>query len=175
MQSKLYALRRITYNRLPPVKNLLMQDFTAGKPSEKWTTDLTYFRIGKKAIQLMCVMDLFDGRIVYHTYRRSFTGADVVRGVESALEKNGIENGLILHSDQGPQFRSAEYAAFLKEMGIVQSMSRAGNCFDNARIESFFGHMKAELPLLFTYFSIEELQDSIDRYIDYYNNERIRG
>lgn len=175
IQSKLYALRRITYNRLPPAKNLLMQDFTAEKPSEKWTTDLTYFRIGKKAIQLMCVMDLFDGRIVYHTYRRSFTGADVVRGVESALEKNGIENGLILHSDQGPQFRSAEYAAFLKEMGIVQSMSRAGNCFDNARIESFFGHMKAELPLLFPYFSIEELQDSIDRYIDYYNNERIRG
>lgn len=81
---------------------------------------------------------------------------------------------LILHSDQGSQFRSKTYSAYLEKNGIVQSMSRAGNCFDNARIESFFDHMKAELPLMYPYSTFDEFQDALDRYILFYNKTRIK-
>ena len=85
--------------------------------------------------------------------------------VKAAVLEHHPGERLILHSDQGSQFRSKTYSAYLEKNGIVQSMSRAGNCFDNARIESFFGHMKAELPLMYPYSTFDEFRDALDRYI----------
>ena len=175
MRSKLYEERKAAWKSDVSFPNLLRQNFTADHPNEKWTTDFTSMSVSGKQLQLMCIMDLYNGKIVYHDAKRSFTAEDASQCVRTAVEKRGVTGGLILHSDRGAQFKSKRYSKQLKKLGIRQSMSRAGNCFDNARIESFFSHMKAELPIMFPCSSLRELRDSIDSYIDYYNNHRIRN
>ena len=175
LQSKLYVKRKLSWKTKENVDNLLRQSFTAERPNEKWVTDFTFFSVEQRSIQLMCIMDLYDGKIIYHAVRRSFTATDTIRCVKQALELCCPAKELILHSDRGAQFKSKTYSDALKKLGVKQSMSRSGNCFDNARIESFFGHLKVELPILYPYSTISELKNSIDSFIEYYNNDRIKS
>ena len=175
MRSKLYVERKTAWKSDVSFPNLLRQNFTADLPNEKWTTDFTSMTVAGKRLQLMCIMDLYDGKIVYNETKRSFTAEDASQCVRTAVEIRGASEGLILHSDRGAQFKSKQYSNCMKKLGIRQSMSRAGNCFDNARIESFFSHMKAELPILFPYSTLREMRDSIDSYIHYYNHTRLRS
>ena len=174
MQSKIYVVRTNKWTVESEKKNLLRQNFYADKPNVKWTTDITCFLVSSKMYYLMCIMDLYDGTIIRHEILPSMTAQSVIDCVNKALLDRHPAAGLILHSDQGSQFRSKKYSAFLNKHGILQSMSRAGSCFDNARIESFFGHMKAELPLLYAYTDFNEFRDGLDRYISFYNTERIK-
>lgn len=174
LQSKLYVVRKNQWTIQSEKKDLLRQNFHADRPNEKWTTDITYFHILSKPYYLMCIMDLYDGSIIRHEILPSMKATCAVDCVKAAVLDRHPGEGLILHSDQGSQFRSKTYSAYLEKNGIVQSMSRAGNCFDNARIESFFGHMKAELPLMYPYSTFDEFRDALDRYILFYNKTRIK-
>ena len=95
--------------------------------------------------------------------------------LKKAFKKIPNNTNLILHSDQGWQYQMKQYQRLLKEKGINQSMSRKGNCLDNAIIENFFGILKSELFYLKKYNSIDQLKNEIDEYIKYYNNERIKS
>ena len=175
LQSKLYVVRKNGWTTHTEKKDLLRQNFYADKPNEKWVTDITFFRISSRLYPVMCIMDLYDGSIIRYELLPSMAARSVIDCVHATILDRRPGEGLILHSDQGSQFRSRKYSSFLRTHGIVQSMSRAGNCFDNARIESFFGHMKAELPLMFPYFTADEFREALGRYILFYNTERINN
>ena len=153
--------------------NILERHFEAARPNEKWVTDVTEFNINGQKLYLSPVMDLFNGEIVaFETSLRPVFGM-----VETMLRKafsKVSQPGLILHSDQGWQYRMPTYRNLLRQKEIVQSMSRKGNCLDNAPIESFFGILKSELYHIDRFDSVQHLQTEIEKYIKYYNNERIK-
>lgn len=156
-------------------QNILKRDFKALKPFQKWSTDITEFRIKDKKLYLSPIIDLFNQEIVSYTIseRPQFKG--VMEMLDKAIQKLDTNNyGLILHSDQGWQYRMAKYQIKLKNNGIIQSMSRKGNCLDNAIIENFFGTLKSELYYQNKYETTEQLRSDICEYIEYYNNNRIK-
>lgn len=154
--------------------NLLQRDFIAQCPNQKWVTDVTEFRVGEDKLYLSAVLDLYNGEIIaYELARRA-----AFRLVKTMLDKalNILKPGEkpLLHSDQGWHYRMAAYQHQLREHGIEQSMSRKGNCLDNAVMENFFGHLKAELYYLQRFDNVEHLAKEIEHYIDYYNHDRLR-
>lgn len=154
--------------------NLFKQDFTAEKPCLKWATDVTEFKVKDKKVYLSPIIELFNGEVVSYNLSETPNFKQVSDMLKDAFKTlNGHEN-LTLHSDQGWQYRMAKYKQMLNEKGITQSMSRKGNCYDNAIIENFFGTIKSELFYLKKYTSVEELKKDIKEYIAYYNQERIK-
>ena len=125
--------------------NLLNREFTAEKPNQKWVTDVTEFRLFGQKLYLSPIFDLYSGDIVTYTLSDSPNLLMVTTMLEQAFQKIPDNTNLILHSDQGWHYRHKQYVAMLKEKGICQSMSRKGNCYDNAVMENFFGHLKSEL------------------------------
>jgi len=124
--------------------NLLARDFTAKAPNEKWVSDITYIKVDRGHVYLAVVMDLFSRKIVGWSLDSTLTNKIIVDAFEMAVANRGIKPGLILHSDRGVQYRSGEYQHRLHEVGIRPSMSRKGNCWDNAAMESFFARLKVE-------------------------------
>lgn len=154
--------------------NLLDRQFAADAPNQKWVTDVTEFSVGKEKLYLSPVMDLYNGEIIaYETSTRPvFT---LVSGmIKKALKRLSPSDAPMLHSDQGWQYQHDHYRRLLAERGLTQSMSRKGNCLDNAAMESFFGTLKAEFFHLSRFDDVGKLQGGIARYIDYYNNQRIK-
>lgn len=154
--------------------NLLDRSFTADKPDSIYSVDITYlfFGMNKKAY-LFAVKDLHTKEIVHHYLSNKMDINLVMEGHASLYEKlpAEIRSNLISHSDQGTHFTAKAYRELLKYYGVRQSMSRRGNCLDNAPIESFFGHLKDEAE--FTKCTcFEDLEKEIKKYINYYNNER---
>lgn len=154
--------------------NLLQRDFKSNQPCLKWATDITEFKVKDKKLYLSPVIELFNGEIISYSLSESPNFKQVSDMLDDALEKVDPNTGLILHSDQGWQYQMKNYQIRLKQRGISQSMSRKGNCLDNAVIENFFGIIKSELFYLNKYNDIEELKKDIDEYIKYYNNDRIK-
>lgn len=156
------------------VPNLLKRDFHAEKPNQKWVTDVTEFSLFGEKLYLSPILDLYSRDLVSYT----ISDRPVLNMVISMLDKafETIPNGtkLILHSDQGWQYQHKQYQAMLKKKGIRQSMSRKGNCLDNAVIENFFGLLKSELLYLQDFQSIEHFKQELIAYLDYYNNRRIK-
>ena len=154
--------------------NLLKRDFHAEKPNQKWVTDVTEFSLFGEKLYLSPILDLYSSDLVSYT----ISDRPVLSMVTSMLDKAfaGLPDGtkLILHSDQGWQYQHRQYQAMLKEKGIRQSMSRKGNCLDNAVIENFFGLLKSELLYLQNFQSIEHFKQELFEYLDYYNNRRIK-
>ena len=154
--------------------NLLKRDFHAEKPNQKWVTDVTEFSLFGEKLYLSPILDLYSSDLVSYT----ISDRPVLSMVTSTLDKAfaGLPDGtkLILHSDQGWQYQHRQYQAMLKEKGIRQSMSRKGNCLDNAVIENFFGLLKSELLYLQDFQSIEHFKQELFEYLDYYNNRRIK-
>lgn len=155
-------------------KNLLNRDFKANKPNEKWVTDITEFKVDGRKLYLSPIVDLFNGEVISYNISKHPVFAQVKDMISKAFKKISGNTNLILHSDQGWQYQMKEYQALLKDKGIRQSMSRKGNCLDNSMAENFFGLLKSELFYLNKYDSIEELEKDIRRYIEYYNNNRIK-
>ena len=155
--------------------NLLQRDFHAEKPNQKWVTDVTEFSLFGQKLYLSALLDLHSSYLISYT----ISERPVLRMVTSMLDKafEIIPNGtdLILYSDQGWQYQNKYYRQMLKQKGIRQSMSRKGNCLDNAVMENFFGLLKSELLYLQKFQSIEHFKQELVEYLDYYNNHRIKA
>ncbi|CUJ45709.1 Integrase core domain [Achromobacter kerstersii] len=154
--------------------NVLARDFEAARPHEKWVTDVTEFKVRGEKLYLSPVMDLYNGEIVaYETSRRPVFKL-VGSMLKKALARLRPTDRPILHSDQGWQYQQPNYRRMLAARSVTQSMSRKGNCLDNAAMESFFGTLKAEFFHLNRFESIDQLQVGIRQYIRYYNHDRIK-
>jgi putative transposase len=154
--------------------NILQRNFNAAGANQKWVTDVTEFNVSGEKLYLSPVMDLYNGEIVaFETAKRpAFELVSVM--LKKALAKLKAGEQPILHSDQGWQYRMPAYQRALRDKHVVQSMSRKGNCLDNAAMESFFAVLKSEYFYLNKFGSVEELQIGIKKYIHYYNHDRIK-
>ena len=155
-------------------KNILNRNFKAEKPNEKWATDVTEFALCNEKIYLSPIIDLYNGEIISYKISKRPILKQVLDMVEDATRKIKETKGIILHSDQGWQYQNKKYQKLLKEKGIIQSMSRKGNCLDNAVIENFFGLLKSELFYLKKFKSVEDFIKELKSYIKYYNTKRIK-
>ncbi|WP_317197588.1 IS3 family transposase [Sphingobacterium bovistauri] len=155
--------------------NILKREFKAEKPQQKWVTDVTEFRVGNKKLYLSPIMDLYNQEIISYEISERPVFTQVMKMVNKAFRKIPNKTSLILHSDQGWQYQMKKYQKRLEKKGVIQSMSRKGNCLDNSIIENFFGTLKAEMFYLQKFESIEQLKKEIISYINYYNKVRIKS
>ena len=154
--------------------NLLNRQFTADKPNKKWVTDISYIHTKQGVLYLSVIRDLYDNSIVSYKTGTEQTVNLVLNTIRDAKVKEKVTTELQLHSDQGFQYTSTGYFNLTKEYGITPSMSRRGNCYDNACAENFFGILKAECIYRVKLKSFDEARRLIDDYIYFYNNERIQ-
>lgn len=154
--------------------NVIARDFKTTGINQKWATDITEYKINDEKGYLSPILDMNNGEIVAYTKSRHPDLALVMKMVDEAIEKEHPSQGLILHSDQGWHYQHKMYQNKLKINGLVQSMSRKGNCLDNSMMENFFGIMKSELLYLQRWNTLEEFETALDDYIEYYNNDRIK-
>ena len=154
--------------------NVLNRNFKAISPNQKWATDITEFNVLGKKLYLSPIIDLFNGEIISYELSERPNFDQIIAMLKKSFKKITNQTNLILHSDQGWQYQMKQYQTILKDKGIIQSMSRKGNCLDNAIIENFFGILKSELFYLKQYKSITQLKHEIKEYIIYYNNDRIK-
>ena len=155
--------------------NILARKFKVNAPNQKWATDITEFNVSGNKLYLSPIIDLFNQEIISYELSERPVFNQVVMMLNKAFKKIPDNTNLILHSDQGWQYQMKRYQHQLKEKGIIQSMSRKGNCLDNAIIENFFGILKSELFYLNKYTSIDQLKKEINEYIKYYNNDRSKS
>ena len=155
--------------------NLLNRDFHADRPNQKWVTDVTEFSLFGEKLYLSPILDLCSSDLVSYTISERPVLSMVTAMLDKASEKIPDNTNLILHSDQGWQYQHRQYQRMLREKGIRQSMSRKGNCLDNAVIENFFGLLKSELLYLQDFQSMEHFKQELIDYLDYYNNRRIKA
>ena len=155
--------------------NLLNRDFRAEKPNQTWVTDVTEFSLFGQKLYLSPILDLHNGYMVSYTIAERPILSMVTAMLDKAFETIPDGTGLILHSDQGWQDQHKQYQRMLREKGIQQSMSRKGNCLDNAVMENFFGLLKSELLYLQEFESMEHFKLELYAYLDYYNNQRIKA
>ena len=154
--------------------NLLERDFQAEAPHQKLVTDVTEFHLFGEKIYLSPVLDLYNSEIIYYTiYRRPVLDM-VIDMIDGTIEVIGNKTNAILHSDQGWQYQNKKYQNKLKDNNIRQSMSRRGNCLDNAMMENFFGLLKSELLYLQKFTSVDHFLKELEEYLRYYNEERIK-
>ena len=154
--------------------NVLNRSFKAISPNQKWATDITEFNVLGKKLYLSPIIDLFNGEIISYELSERANFDQIIAMLKKSFKRITNQTNLILHSDQGWQYQMKQYQTILKDKGIIQSMSRKGNCLDNAIIENFFGILKSELFYLKQYKSITQLKHEIKEYIIYYNNDRIK-
>ena len=154
--------------------NVLNRNFKAISPNQKWATDITEFNVLGKKLYLSPIIDLFNGEIISYELSERANFDQIIAMLKKSFKRITNQTNLILHSDQGWQYQMKQYQTILKDKGIIQSMSRKGNCLDNAIIENFFGILKSELFYLKQYKSITQLKHEIKEYIIYYNNDRIK-
>ena len=153
--------------------NRLAREFHAERPNQKWVTDVTEFKVNGQKLFLSPVLDLCTNEIVAYQTSTRPVFAMVSKMLEKAVARLTPEEAPMLHSDQGWQYRQTHYRHLLSSRGLEQSMSRRGNCYDNAVMESFFGTLKSELFYLERFDTIEHLRAGLEDYIHYYNHERI--
>ena len=151
-------------------ENLLWRDFGATHPNKKWTTDITYIWVNDQWLYLATVMDLYSRIIVGWSLDTSMTEKLVTDALSMAFSRREIEPGLIIHSDRGVQYRSQKYIDYMRRNNARPSMSRKGNCWDNAPMESFFSRLKVELIYAEQYDSIQSAKSSIFEYIEVFYN-----
>lgn len=153
-------------------KNILKRDFKADAPNQKWVTDITQYRIGEKWLYLSAIKDLFNNEIIAYQMSARNDNELVLRTFQQAWSQQKDVTGLIVHSDQGFQYTSHAYHDMLPKVGARISMSRRGNCYDNASVESFFSHLKTEGLYPYDIRNIDEAQRKIEDYIRFYNQHR---
>ena len=155
--------------------NILERNFKATAPNQKWATDITEFNVAGKKLYLSPIIDLFNQEIISYELTERPVFNQVVMMLKKAFKKIPNNTNLTLHSDQGWQYQMKQYQRILQQKGVIQSMSRKGNCWDNAIIENFFGTLKSELFYLKKFDSIEQLKMEIKQYIYYYNHKRTKS
>ena len=157
--------------------NIINRDFKADKPFEKWTTDVSQFSLPFGKCYLSPILDMYTNEIISFDLSIHPNYKQITNMLNKAFEDHPDIKGLIFHSDQGWQYQMKEYRKDLKDKGIIQSMSRKGNCIDNFIIETFFGRMKNEMFYGYEsqYKTFEQFYKAVEEYIHYYNNERIQS
>lgn len=153
--------------------NLLARHFTATAPNQKWVTDVTEFAVGDRKVYLSPVMDLFDRQIIAYAVGVAPTLELTNRALRNALATLTGGQTPLVHSDQGFQYQHLSWRTLLATAGATSSMSRRGNCLDNAVIESFFGHLKEELFNHTSFSDADSLVVALHDYIAWYNHDRI--
>ena len=161
-------------NQLYRYENLLNRNFNATQPNQKWVTDISYIHTKQGFLYLSVIRDLFDNSIVAYKTGTEQSIKLVLDTIRYAKEKEAVTAELQLHSDQGFQYTSHGYFNLTKEYGITPSMSRRGNCLDNAPAENFFGILKSECINRVKIKTINEAKRLINEYIHFYNYERIQ-
>lgn len=173
VRMKRYNSYRGEVGKIAP--NLLNRDFGADRPNQKWVTDVTEFSLFGQKLYLSPVLDLYSRDIVSYSITKHPSFRLVTDMIEQAFQKIPDGSDLILHSDQGWQYQMKPYQRMLKAKGIRQSMSRKGNCLDNAVMENFFGILKSELLYVQDFRSLDHFVVELIDYLDYYNNRRIKA
>ena len=153
--------------------NLLDRDFTADAANRKWVTDVTEFRVGDQKLYLSPIMDLFDRQIIAYSLGPSPSLELTNSSLRAALATVDDGQDLLVHSDQGFQYQHSSWRKLLADSAATQSMSRKANCYDNAVMENFFGHLKEEVFHHTRYLDIDALATALGDYIHWYNTERI--
>ena len=157
--------------------NIIDRDFRTTAPLQKWTTDVSQFNFTWGKCYISPILDMNTNEIISYDLSTSPNLEQISRMLNSAFKKFPCVNGLIMHSDQGWQYQHKYYQEELKKHGIIQSMSRKGNCYDNCIMETFFGRLKNEMYYGHEkeFKSFDDFSKAIQEYINYYNNERIQG
>ena len=155
--------------------NIINREFNTNKANQKWVTDVTEFALLGKKVYLSPILDLYNREIISFDISDKPVFSQVQNMISKAFNKHPNLDGLILHSDQGWQYQMRSYQSRLKEKGIIQSMSRKGNCLDNSVIENFFGILKSEMFYKHKFGSIEQFKKELVDYIHWYNTKRIKG
>lgn len=170
--------RRRKYKQMGEQKhkyeNILCRNFHAERPNQKWVTDISYIHTAQGVLYLSMIRDLFDNSIVAYQTGTEQTVNLVLNTIKVAKQREKVTAELQLHSDQGFQYTSHGYFNLTKEYGITPSMSRRGNCYDNAMAENFFSILKTECIYRHKLKTFGEARQLIDDYIYFYNNERIQ-
>jgi transposase InsO family protein len=155
--------------------NLLKRDFSTTAPNQKWVTDVTEFSLFGEKLYLSPILDLHSSYLVSCVISERPVLSMVMNMVDDATRRLPPGAAPLLHSDQGWQYQHKHYQKKLADCGIIQSMSRKGNCLDNAVMENFFGLLKSELLYLQNFESMEHFKQELIDYLDYYNNLRIKA
>lgn len=173
---KKYKATTNSNHKYPVSENLLNRRFIVNQPNQSWVTDITFIPTNEGWLYLASVMDLFSRKIVGWSMDSTMTKELVMNALKMAYQRQKPKPGLIHHSDRGVQYASKEYQKLLKEYRMIRSMSRKGNCYDNACIESFHGILKRELVYQTKYKTREEARTSLFEYIEFfYNSKRIHS
>ena len=178
---KLRALNGKGFRYVPAVEsqtqvkeNLLGRDFASSGADRKWVSDITYIKVGRVWAYLAVVLDLYSRRVVGWALDTHMRETLIIEALEGALSRRQPEPGLLLHSDRGVQYRGNDYQRLLTDAGIRPSMSRKGNCWDNAVMESFFSRLKVELIYPEAYRTVDALRAGLFEYIEIFYNRRRR-
>lgn len=172
-KQKRFKVTTNSNHKLPVADNLLNRQFTVMHPNTYWVTDITYIWTDEGWLYLACVLDLYSRSIVGWSMNHRMTSGLVLEALRMAYWRRKPKPGLIHHSDRGVQYASHAYQSQLREYGMVCSMSRKGNCWDNAVMESFFKTLKGQCVHLTDYKTRAEAKQSIFDYIEvYYNQQR---
>jgi transposase InsO family protein len=172
-QVKKFKATTNSKHKLPVADNLLEQKFTTVRPCEVWVTDITYISTAEGWLYLAGVKDLFTGEIVGYSMSERMTKDLICKALFRAVTAKRPLAGLIHHSDRGSQYCSHDYQRLLKQFKMKPSMSRKGNCYDNAPMESFWGTLKNELVYHRNYKTRQEANQDIREYIEiFYNRQR---
>ena len=157
--------------------NIINRDFSTTAPFQKWTTDVSQFNFPWGKCYISPILDMHTNEIISYDLSLSPNMEQIKRMLDKAFEKFQKVSGLVFHSDQGWQYQHSYYRTALSDHGIIQSMSRKGNCYDNCVMETFFGRLKNELYYGHEkdFKSFKEFSVAIAEYIDYYNNKRIQA
>jgi transposase InsO family protein len=158
----------------PVAANELNRNFTASAPNKIWVTDITYIWTREGWMYLAAILDLFSRRVVGWSMDSSIDRTLALDALAMALKTRRPEPGLLHHSDRGVQYASLDYQSQLRDGGIICSMSRKGDCWDNAVAESFFSTLKAELVHRTDYVSRSQARASVFEYIEAFYNGRRR-
>jgi transposase InsO family protein len=154
-------------------QNILARDFNSEGPNQKWVSDITYIKVGRGWAYLAVVLDLFSRKVIGWALDTHVRETLILEALTMAVGRRDVVRGLLLHSDRGVQYRGNEYQQTLHELGIMASMSRKGNCWDNAVMEAFFARLKVELIYPENYSTFAELRTGLFEYIEiFYNRQR---
>ena len=157
-------------------QNILGREFRRQKSNEVWTGDITYIRTQEGWLYLAAVLDIYSRKVIGWQTDKNLNSDLVEKALKNALVDRRVNKGIIFHSDQGIQYASESFRRMLKDNGFVQSMSRKGNCYDNAITETFFHTLKTELVNRTKYRTREEARRSIFEYIEiFYNRRRLHS
>ncbi len=172
-QKKKFKVTTDSNHTLPVAENVLNQQFKTTSPNKVWVSDITYIPTEEGWLYLAGHKDIFTGEVVGYAMGNRITGQLVSQSLFRAVAAKRPGNGLIHHSDRGSQYCSYDYSKLLKQFGMKASMSRKGNCYDNAPMESFWGTLKSELVHHRRYRSRQEAIQEITEYIEvFYNRQR---